>query len=64
VTRDAGVTLDIILTITDPHYRGRVLVVHADLSKRDAAQLVAVYRALGYPEKSLHQTPVVGRLAA
>jgi hypothetical protein len=58
--RDVGVTL----TVTDPSYRGRVLVVHADLSKRDAAQLGAVYRKLGYPETSLHQTPVVGRLAA
>lgn len=39
------------LTITDPHYKGRVLVIHADLTGDDAGVLASIYRALGYPDR-------------
>jgi hypothetical protein len=45
------------LTATDPHYRGRVLAVHRDLSERDAAELAAIYRALGYPRTCIRVAP-------
>jgi hypothetical protein len=53
------------LTITDPHYRGRILVMHDDLSRTDARELADVYRALGYPEASivLEVAPAVAEAA-
>jgi hypothetical protein len=40
------------------------LVVHADLSTRDAAQLSAVYRALRYPDSCITIAPAPYRVAA
>jgi hypothetical protein len=50
------------LTVTDPHYRGRVLAVHADLAAFEARELVAVYCALGYGAE--HLTVQVGETKA
>jgi hypothetical protein len=41
------------LTVMDPHYRGRILVMHDDLSLVDARELADVYHALGYPGASI-----------
>jgi hypothetical protein len=45
------------LTVTDPRYRSRILAVHVDLSTRDAAELAAIYRALGYPRTCIKVAP-------
>lgn len=46
-----------VLTVSDPTRRGSVLAVHADLSRTDARELLAVYGALGYPPDRLDVAP-------
>jgi hypothetical protein len=41
------------LEIIDPHYKSRILVVHGDLSRREVAELITIYHALGYPATCL-----------
>jgi hypothetical protein len=37
-----------VVEVFDPTYRSRVLSRHESLSEPDAAELAAIYRALGY----------------
>jgi hypothetical protein len=50
---DAGATV----TVTDPHYRGRVLAVHSGMSRLDAADLRKLYLSLGYTTNCISVTP-------
>jgi len=52
------------LTITDPNYRGRVLVVHTGLALAEARELARVYRSMGYPPRCITLTPARERAAA
>ena len=42
------------LTVTDPGYRGRVLVVHEGVAAANLSELLSIYRGLGYPPACLH----------
>ena len=57
---DARVTL----TVTDPHYRGRILATHHELSATEARELGAIYRALGYAAPCLTVVPAPMERAA
>lgn len=36
------------VTVANPSYKSRVVARHEGLNREDAAELVAIYRALGY----------------
>ncbi len=42
-----------VVEVFDPTYRSRVLSRHESLSESDAAELAAIYRALGYADTSV-----------
>lgn len=50
------------LTVTDPDRRRRKpLAVHASLDASTAHELVAIYRALGYPHECITVEPDIRR---
>jgi hypothetical protein len=54
-----------MLTVTDPHYKGRLVALHEDLSTADLLELADVYRAIGYPQSciTIDQAPVIEEAA-
>jgi hypothetical protein len=52
------------LVVTDPGYRGRLLVAHIGLSAVEIRELICVYHALGYPAHCLTVTTPARAMAA